>query len=250
MRAPFRLASLFAAVLLTPGIAAADITNQGQLILSAERMFGFNHGSVKDTSDVDDNDYQKFSHNSFTLLGVSSQGYGPYGYRYVNPHAAPALGVHYNIIPSLSLGALLGFGRFSNSSEVRKGPTTVTTEYDPATLFLFAPRVGYSIALSSPLSLWLRGGVTLYTLSSHDRTLDNNIRNDVDYSQTGFSLDLDPMLLISPVDHFAITVGPTLNLPLAGSQEIESHAGNVTVTVKRDLTYFNFGIVAGLLGYF
>ena len=69
-------------------------------------------------------------------------------------------------------------------------------------------------------------------------------------SASGFGLNLDPMLVFSPVSHMGITIGPNIDLPLTGSAENERKTGNVTVTTKSDVTYRNFGVTVGVLAHF
>lgn len=69
-------------------------------------------------------------------------------------------------------------------------------------------------------------------------------------SLTQLALDVDALLVITPCNHFGITLGPGAALPLTGSS-----TGGITIDgLKSNFSYDTamwwVGLNAGLLGYF
>ena len=239
----FFAASALLATALAPSIASADTSfgGEGQFILSADRLFGFTVASIKRSPEDGDN-YQKQSVSNLSLLGISSVATTP-----LNPYLSPNFGIHYTVIPALTIGGNLGYARASGSSETKEGNTTTKTDGEPTNVLLISPKVGYIINLAPNFSLWLRGGITYYRGWSSDEEDDNN---KVSTTWSGFGLNIDPQLVFSPAEHVGITLGPVLDIPLTGSLETEVKQGNTTVTTKYDLKASNYGATIGLLAHF
>lgn len=135
------LASCITGACTICGTAAAQVPGfgaQGQLAISAERLFGV--------------EYAKTSHDggfyqSSTIIG--------FGWSYQGNQSSfiqPRAGLDYFVINNLSLGGAIGL--FSGS-----GHNALVGESG----FIFAPRVGYAVDLGSVASFWPRGGVTYYS---------------------------------------------------------------------------------------
>ena len=65
-------------------------------------------------------------------------------------------------------------------------------------------------------------------------------------SQSQTALNLDAMLVLSPAEHVGLTVGPTIDIGLGGTDETEY--GDQSTEV--DVTTFGFGLQAGLIAWF
>ncbi len=143
---PWLIASVSMAVLAAAGVARAqagpDFGAQGQLAISAERLFGIHYMRANNTTDGEPSSYQ-----SATVIAFG-WGSDPAGSSFVHSRA----GIDYFVIDRLSLGGALGLYSASGHNP-QVGDTG----------FLFAPRVGYAIDLGRVASFWPRGGITYYS---------------------------------------------------------------------------------------
>jgi hypothetical protein len=60
------------------------------------------------------------------------------------------------------------------------------------------------------------------------------------------SLEVDPQLVIVPIQHVFFSAGPLFTIPLTGTSTDEDVSGAMTTTVDRDLTVFHLGLNASL----
>ena len=251
-RTLFGCAALLAA-LFVPATSQAQeahgFGSQTQLILSADRLVPLlsysrtsitrNDGGVELTTAT--------STTSSSLLWG-----GRLGPDFV--HTIPRVGIDVAIGSThLTLGgsAVLAFTLGgSRSAEAVQGGTKVETSVDApsTTVFGFAPRIGYILALGDMFAIWLRGGVAFYSVRT--KTYDDNANNhDIDRS-SAFSLDLDPQFTIVPMEHFFIGLGPLVNIPIAGSLTHEEVRGPRTDSRSDDLRVLQIGATASLGGWF
>lgn len=258
----FTLASaLVGAALLSGGDAKAaghanGFGEKGELILSADRLmplFGYSHQSV----DAANNNGISVSGNSseISLLFAHPGGTTPL---ILDPHAVPRIAADFTFINNLTVGLgvgfLFGLGG-STKQTATQGATTLTTKQDSptGTMIGVAPRVGYIFPLGEHLAIWPRAGFAFYSVSTTTKnTTNNNGANTTttkDVTDTAFSLDLDPQLAIIPVEHFFITVGPTLNIPITGKHSESTTTGATTTDVSQDTSLLHFGINASIGGW-
>ncbi|MCU0657754.1 MAG: hypothetical protein MUF64_21575 [Polyangiaceae bacterium] len=217
-----------------------DFDRNSFFILSAERMFGFNYSSTKT---------EETAGNTTTTTTDASTGIGLLSPSGGNPFSTPSLGLHYSVIPALTVGASLGLTRISTSTTSEQGGTKVETEGDPTTTILFAPRVGYIFGFTNAVYLWARGGISYYRSStSSEETVGNN-KTTTESTNSGLALSLDPMLVITPVNRFGITLGPVFDIGLSGADKTETNSGSTTTTTERDVKTSNYGLQFGILGY-
>lgn len=241
-------AFLLSASALAAPPAGGRIASQGNIILSADRLFTPFALQTTSTSETVNNAEITSSTSTTTvgLFGTSLLGTA-------TPYNTPRLGFDYTVIHGLTIGASAAFVNVSGSSETKSGGTTTTTDLPAVTGFMISPRVGYIFEFTGALGLWLRGGLTYYTAGTGDT--DDSATRDVKTSYNGLAFDFDPQLVIMPVRHFGITVGFAADLPLTGSStrtvvDRTNPTGVVTTETERDLKYTNIGLTAGLLGYF
>lgn len=126
------------------GGAAAQVATgfgaQGQLAISAERLFGVEYARASNCPGGNDN-------CSATVIG--------FGWSYAGAASSfvwPRAGLDYFVANNLSLGGAIGL--YSGA-----GHNALVND----TGFIFAPRVGYAIDLGSVASFWPRGGITYYS---------------------------------------------------------------------------------------
>jgi len=136
-----------------------------------------------------------------------------------SPFDVPRLAFDYLIIEHLSLGGALGY--VSHTGDGRDSST-----------FIISPRVGYAYAFGRVVGIWPRGGFTY-----HSTSIDGG------FDEKGFAFTAECPLTFSTASHFAISVGPTFDVDMFGDRD-------PSPVTKGDRTYRNFGINAGLLGWF
>ncbi len=222
------------ALLVSSSAGAAPLGTPGQLSLSAERLFGYS--TVTETETDNDTDVEV----SDTISGFGALSAYP-----SHPLNLPRLGIDYFPIAGLTLGGSITFMTYSTSREVDG------TEGDGAstTIFSVSPRIGYALMFTDMVGLWPRGGITYYNQST-DIEITNSLTNEtstVESSRSETALTLEAHLVIAPIDHVGITVGPTLDIGLSGSGEMDNLDGT---TNKSDLSSTVFGIQAGLAVWF
>lgn len=228
-----------------------EFGKQGQFILSADRLMPF-FAYTNERTTLEQNNQKDTTSTSNASMGIL------FG-RSTNaniPYTVPRVGFDYTVIDHLTLGgnliAIFGFGGSVTGTRETPGQTVTTTQDSPTiTGFGVEPRVGYIFDLSSVFYIWLRGGFSFYTLSAKSTQTNNNgvVTTDTT-SRSVFGLDLEPTLVISPINHFGITIGLPVDIGFAGSQKREVQTGATTVTTDLSYSAFHFGINAGLLGYF
>jgi hypothetical protein len=241
LRSVLRAAVVLSAVVAAPSALAADLGASGTIYLGAERMFGVSANSFK----VDRDGTSTYSNTDIGLLWTSSHTLGDNATP--SPYTVPRIGFDYAIIPNLTIGGALGFASSSVSIKSERNGATVTQDGDTVTAFLISPRVGYIIGISDSVGIWLRGGFTYFNLS--DKGPEVNGRKSTN-SVNGFAFSLDPILVLSPVDHFGFFGGIMVDLPLSGTLKNETVQPGRTDSVSYDAKATNLGLNFGLLGYF
>ena len=173
-----------AAAQVAPGFGA-----QGQLAISAERLFGIEYSK----SSFDGRNGAPGYYRSATIIGFGWSNQGRQS-SFVEPRA----GIDYFVINSLSLGGALGIYSASGHNA-----------NEPVSGFLFAPRVGYAIDLGSVASFWPRGGITYY---SHG-----------DYHNVGITGEANFALFPRP--NWAFLIQPHFDLgPFGGGSNGDSYS--------------------------
>jgi hypothetical protein len=207
MRRICQLAIGAAAALLSSSAWAqsASFGQQGQVAISAERLFGFVH-TIQSANN------QTNTFDSISLFASPLNGLG-------TPYSTPRVAFDYFAATGFSLGAALGFQHLGSGNAGGSADVVV-----------FAPRLGYAAVINESVGIWPRIGMTYESLSLGSDTVH------------AYALTLEAPLVITPMPHAALTIGPTLDLGLAGS-ETEGAGGSV------DIKETGIGVQAGLLIY-
>jgi hypothetical protein len=236
----------------------AEFGEKGDFILSADRLvpfFAFSHESADQPTGPGVNKaVQTETQTSLSFF---------YGYTTDASdlfYTVPRVGLDYTIVPNVTLGGdlvlffTLGHSNGSETDFNNGSSTTTSTTQPSTTLFGIAPRGGYILGLSNVFSLWLRGGLSFYTLSQKTNNNNNNNGNNGNNSTTNsvhqFSLDLDPQFVITPVPHVGFTAGLTVDIPFAGGYSNENVNGGTTNTFSASSSVFYLGVTLGMLTYF
>jgi hypothetical protein len=117
------------------------------------------------------------------------------------------LGIDGFVINNLSIGGSFAF--LSNSPD--RGPSQSGA--------LLTARIGYAIPFSDKFGFWPRGGFSFYSYGNGDAHDD------------GFAVTLEGMFYASPVQHFAFTFGPVMDLEFAGKEPLARNIGLISVGV-------------------
>jgi hypothetical protein len=154
------------------------------------------------------------------------------------------LSIDFTVANNISVGGSIAF--ISRSGKTDQLRSSVTTSVDSPTIigFAFAPRVGYILSVNQMIGIWLKGGVTYFSLKS-DSTFMGSSRTLTD---TGFSLNLEPELVVLPVPHFGFTVSGLGDIALSGNHN-ETTTGAVATSTDEGFKVNNFGLALGLLGF-
>jgi hypothetical protein len=174
-----------------------------------------------------------------------------------NFYTVPRVGFDYAIVDHITVGAeLIAFfslgGSQSHEIDHTNGSTQTANGDQPGTtVFGIAPRGGYVLGLSNLFSLWLRGGFSFYTASQKSSVTDMAGKTTTTQSVQQFAIDLDPQLVITPVNHFGFTVGVTGDIPIGGghSQDVVLPNGSSTSTSAPSSLAF-LGVTAGMVVWF
>lgn len=236
--AKFTACLVFSAVCVAaPAVQAQDFGKEGQIAISAERLFGIAHTSQ--TDEIGDGEFNQ-SHTSISLLTTpfnSTTGtLLPVGFSF------PRIGGDYFVIDGLSLGGSLGVFTMSGEFENEVMGETVDGDTGSVNGFLLAPRVGYAFMFNDTFGIWPRGGITFLHAG---READNND----EASSSVWALTIEAPLVIAPLPHVAFTVGPTLDLGVTGSTEVNP-AEPDEPTVDNDFNVWDLGLHAGMTVYF
>ncbi len=230
---------------------------KGQLILSADRLvplFGYTHASISQTQN---NVTATTSQNAsgISLLFGRDLSEAQFVNLPINVHSIPRVAFDVTVINRLTLGAGIAFAfglGGSIKTESINGATVTSRKSDAptGTAIGLVPRIGYILPLGEHFAFWPRAGFGFYSVSfKADTTANNGVISTTKASDTAFSLDLDPQFAIIPTEHFFITVGPIVNIPIAGSRSTSTTVGATTTEVENDTSIFHLGLTAGLGGW-
>jgi hypothetical protein len=223
---------------------------KGQLILSADRLFPFFSYSSQSVTRTNNGTTETVTEKGSSLvLLLGSEG------PLQKVHTIPRVAADFTVIDRLTIGGAIiiafGLGGSTTTETVQNNQTTTQTADSPTrTTFGIAPRVGYILPLGDFLAFWPRAGFAFYSVRDKATQVVNPTTTTVvTLSDTVFSLDLDPNLVIVPTEHFFFAAGPLINIPLAGTRKFETTTGPQTNSESRDLTIFHLGISLSLGGW-
>jgi hypothetical protein len=255
---------------------------QGMLILSAERVAGVtaSSSSTSTTTTIT-------SPGSATITGSENidrsstnvdllwNGGG------ANPFAIPRLAIDFFVASQVTLGGSAGYmsrsGSSKTSSVVKSSSSgsSISASSDDdlpdTSAFVFSPRLGVVLTLGPSVALWLRGGVTYFhssedstTTLGPDMSLDGLKHTTKTSTETsGTAATLDAQLVLVPMDHVGITIGPVFDFALGGSIKSTitdtatgtgafgtTNTSTTTTNTEGDLSHSNYGVAAGIVAFF
>lgn len=185
---------------LSSSVWAQSFGKRGTVAVSAERLFGYVHDSYS---------WQQGNYQGSGLVGQNVQSQADSLSLFTSTLSgqfnAPRIGADYFVFDRVSLGAGLGYA-------------SVPQEADR---YIFAPRVGYAAMFNDSAGVWPRAGFSYVSAS--------------DFALAAITLEAP--LVLSPVSHTAILVGPTID------KSFPAHV------YGQKLSELSVGIQAGLMIY-
>jgi hypothetical protein len=194
--------------------SAQQLGTRGDAIFGAERLFGVRGENF--TAELPD---------PLDTLDVSQTTIG-FGFAdRLTPFNIPRVGFDYMIINKLSVGGAIGFSTSSASIEGGAADTNPT-------LFMIAPRAGFLHMFGKVAGIWPRGGFTYHSQSG----------DPGDYSESGFSINVECNFPIVFTEHFGVLLGVSFDRTLTANRDPDN-------TVDFDISYQSFGLQVGLFGW-
>ncbi len=211
--------ALVATMLWTAGAHAAEgagPVDRGTFVLSAEHLTGVIHDDLKSNG---------------ATLGITTIAL--FGYQATTVFDMPRIAFDGFVIDGLSIGGSLAVyqASFGLSGQNSQSYTDV----------LIAPRVGYAYLFSRSVGIWPRAGFSYWHRGFSDAAASTH----------AFAFDADCPLVFFPAPHFAITVGPILDVSFGGSVTTDTvNLAPVGVAANQDISLLQFGLSAGVAGFF
>lgn len=167
-------------------------------------------------------------------------------------HTIPRVAFDFTIIQRLTLGGAVAFAfGLGGRRETQLGNNNTRRIDTPTrTIFGFAPRVGYVLPFAHNFAFWPRVGFAFYSVSGKEKGDNAGATVTTTTTDTVWSIDVDPQLVWTPIPHFFFHAGPVMNIPLTGSNSVETDQGASSNTQSNDLSVFHLGLSAGLGGWF
>jgi hypothetical protein len=246
-------AAVVLASFLSVGTAEAQehFGTAGQAIVSADRLFGVHFWSLKSEQDavgMTPASTATLSGTDIDLLwGASSTSTNALASGNPDVYQIPRLAFDFVLGPGITVGGALGYLHRSASLSTTMNNTTISRDQPSANGFLMSPRVGYALALTPMVAIWIRAGISYFTLSDENTNMAGTTTTK--HNMHGFSLGLDPQLVITPVPHVGFMVGPIADIPLSGNYKTEQ-SGMANTSVDTTIKVANYGVSAGVLVYF
>jgi hypothetical protein len=210
--------------------AQADVGAAGQFAITAEDLTGYfaERQVYKDEQGLERTDDTGHLSLLFRTGGVK-------------------LGAHYFLIPSLSIGATLGYESRSGSVAGEDPPGTFTMDKGTEWTLAFQPKVGYLLMVGKVVGFWFRGGPGVMHYSNHP----NVFQKEDEVRATYWLFGLDALVAIIPLPNVGLFLGPTADLSFAGShgETIVPDAGP-RVDYDKSASYRRLGGTLGAMAYF
>jgi hypothetical protein len=222
------------ATVLGAGSAMAEpFAAPGTFAVGVERVFGLDYTS-ETTKAPGSTVEEKSSYTSIALLGSLP----------TTMSMLPRLNFDVFLGPGISLGGGLMYQHVSHSQPAAAGSTT---SYDSSTgIYLFAPRVGFGIPINENFAIWPRLGLAYYYTKGETTTTNAGVEQTSKNTTGVWYTTLDAMLMISPVQHVAISVGPSLDVLIGGPTTTRDGVG----TPSDDTSQYSIGLRTGLTAWF
>ena len=236
--------STFSFTALAQDALPENLGNPGTFALSAERLMGVAFERYK----LEDSEAGVTTTDTTSQTVVALLGVAPTTGLSTSLGLIPRLGFDYFPIKGLSLGTSLIYIASSGKDKVELSgggiDSSEETDLPKDSTLLFHPRVGYAIAFNDTVAVWPRLGLT-YLHGKTKYEPDQPGADDVEYIINSTALTLEGFLALSPVNHFAILVGPFADIGVGGKRKTKSGGDETEI----DSRLSSFGIALNLTGF-
>jgi hypothetical protein len=224
---------LFGTLLVASSAGAADPFGEvGTFAISAERITSINHTSMTVEPEGDGPETTNSATNIALFTGSPDEN---------TVYSVPRVAGDYFVIDSLSVGAALGLIHTTTSTEAELMGTSVESDGPTISGFLFSPRAGYAFMFQDNVGIWPKLGFT-YVSGGSDED------GGTETSLSALALSLDVPLVFSPIPNVAFTAGPSLDLGLSGSWELDPPGA--AETQEGDIKVTEYGLNVGMTAFF
>jgi len=117
---------------------------------------------------------------------------------------------------------------------------------------LISPRIGYSIVVDETIAVWPRAGITYANLSIEQTQTDptSGAEATATTSISNLALSLDVPLVISPIENFALLIGPFVDFGVSGTRSQELDPSPAVSAPDEDSKLTTIGLSFGVAGYY
>jgi len=152
------------------------------------------------------------------------------------------VGVHYFLIPNVSLGGSLGYESVGGSLKWPDGGGNYSEDKQTDSRFLLHLKAGYLLALSNSAGFWFRAGPGVNRSSIHP-----NVRVAAVAKETFWTVGLDVLFVYAPVPVVGFFAGPTGDISFVGRHTEENNAPN---DYSHSASYRRLGLDLGIMAMF
>ena len=221
---------------------------RSRLALSADRLMGVFFWKQVITQPAGGGEVEPSGTQLNFLMGNSATGGGSSGasggVQAPNPAAIPRAGLDVILGNGLTLGGSLGYIATSGETKRPQDDASVTVESASTNGYILAPRLGFLIETGPVVSIWLRGGLTVYSYSIETPDFETSPRQEI--SAQGTQVTLEPALVVTPIDHFGFSASIAIDQAMTGNWKYTTEG----VSNSENFRATSYGVAVGLVGFF
>jgi hypothetical protein len=212
-----------------------------QVALSAERLTGYTHSWSTWNPD-------RVNGAASNGLEISTEGDSG---AFLGDSSQAGLGFDLVFDSGVTFGAAFSYAASGADQTVKSGmpgSAGTTAELGHGSASTATVRLGKVHMFDDAVGLWPRLGLNFRTTAdtTYDYSDSSPLAVEKETTSELFGVNARADLVLSPVPHFALLIGPTCDIGFSGT--LESKSGGVTAA-KGDFTSVVFGIAAGIMGY-
>lgn len=220
----------------------AGLERPGTLIVGAERVFGWaTVDSTVKSKNADPVVETTSSQSNSGFLASSS----------TSALTVARMAFDYHAGSGVTLGGALGYATGSGESDTKVGSLSSHEEAPKSSAFVFAPRIGW-LTMSGVVGFWARAGLTYFSTKQESTSGAELTHTTIEGS--GTSAQLEPALLLAPIEHVLFSFGAHANFALGGSSKSESTSrapgSSTSSSFEFDSKVGSYGVSAGVHTWF
>jgi hypothetical protein len=153
------------------------------------------------------------------------------------------VGVHYFILPQVSLGGSLGYESFSGSVTQPDVGGTYSQDKPTNSMFLLNLKAGYLLPLANRAGFWFRAGPGVYRSSQHPY-------NPAEFTETFWTVGLDVLFVYAPYRAVGLFAGPGADLAFVGRHSEYNVGPANNLSFSHSASYRRLGLDFGMMVMF